>query len=79
MRLSVPYAWVAALAAEYGAIECNWRESDRAFTGFVAEVWFAEPAGEFAQRWAQVIGYHVRSRQTIDGPAPYVLSIPVIV
>ncbi|MFM2431138.1 MAG: hypothetical protein RLZZ511_2351 [Cyanobacteriota bacterium] len=78
MRLSVPYAWVAALAAEYGAIDCSWRESDRAFTGFVAEVWFEQPAGEFAQRWAKVIGYHIRSRQPADGPARYMLSIPVV-
>ncbi len=39
-RLSVPFDFVATLAAEFGAVECCWRESDRSFTGFVAEVWF---------------------------------------
>jgi hypothetical protein len=77
--IPVPYEFVAALAAEYGAIECCWRESDRAFTGFVAEVWFATPAGEFAQRWAKVVGYPIKSRRTDDGPADYVLSIPVAI
>jgi hypothetical protein len=52
----VPYEYVAALAEEYGAVQCCWRESDRAFTGFVAEIWFAAPAGEFAQRWAKIVG-----------------------
>ena len=75
--VAVPYRFVATLAAEYGAIDCFWRESDRSFTGFVAEVWFANPAGEFAQRWAKVIGYSIRSRHLSDGPGSYVLSIPV--
>ncbi len=74
----VPYEWVAALAEEYGAVQCCWRESDRAFTGFVAEIWFAHPAGEFAHHWAKIVGYPIRSRVTDDGPAPYVLSIPVV-
>jgi hypothetical protein len=76
--LAVPYEFVANLAAEHGAIDCCWRESDRAFTGFVAEVWFTHPAGEFAHRWAKVIGYSIRSRICTDGPARYMLSIPVI-
>ncbi len=76
MRI-VPYQFVAILAEEYGAVECCWRESEHSFTGFVAEVWFANPAGEFAQRWARVIGYHIRTRCQIEGPAPYVVSIPV--
>jgi hypothetical protein len=77
MQQSVPYEFVAALAAEYGAVQCCWRESDRAFTGFVAEIWFANPAGEFACRWAKIVGYPIRSRVTADGPARYVLSVPV--
>jgi len=36
--LFVPFQFVADLAAQFGAVECFWRESDRAFTGFVAEV-----------------------------------------
>jgi hypothetical protein len=75
--VAVPYPLVAALAIEYGAIDCCWRESDRSFTGFVAEVWFAQPAGEFAHRWAKVIGYSIRSRALTDGPGRYMLSIPV--
>lgn len=74
---TVPYRFVAILAEEYGAIDYCWRESDCSFTGFVAEVWFAQPAGEFAQRWAQVIGYHILTRCPSEGPAPYVVSIPV--
>jgi hypothetical protein len=77
-RLCVPYAFVAALAADYGAVECCWRESDRAFTGFVAEVWFDQPAGEFARHWAKIVGYSIRSRAVSEGPANYVLSIPVV-
>lgn len=36
---SVPFEFVSALAAQFGAIECCWRESERSFTGFAAEVW----------------------------------------
>jgi hypothetical protein len=45
---SVPFSFVAGLAAEFGAVESFWRESGRSpdgaehhrsFTGFVAEVW----------------------------------------
>ena len=77
--VAVPYQYVATLAEEYGAIECCWRESERSFTGFVAEVWFTQPAGEFAHRWAKVIGYQIKSRCANDGPGQYVLSIPVAV
>ncbi|HEY9663179.1 MAG TPA: hypothetical protein V6C65_32440 [Allocoleopsis sp.] len=72
----VPYDVVAGLAAEYGAIECCWRESERSFTGFVAEVWFNQLPSDFAQRWATVIGYAVKVRRREDGPAPFSVSIP---
>jgi hypothetical protein len=75
--VAVPYAWVATLAAEYGAIDCCWRESDRAFTGFVAEIWFAQPAGEFGHKCAKLVGYPIRTRCTSDGPGAYVMSVPV--
>jgi hypothetical protein len=60
--LFVPFQFVADLATQFGAVECFWRESDRAFTGFVAQVWFDDRrvAGEFAVRWARVVGYHIR-------------------
>ncbi|MBE9029447.1 hypothetical protein IQ266_06675 [filamentous cyanobacterium LEGE 11480] len=74
---AVPYRFVATLAEEYGAIQCCWRESERSFTGFVAEVWFAKPMGDFAQRWASVIGYQIRTRCASEGPGAYVMSIPV--
>lgn len=48
--LSVPFEFVQGLAAEFGACECFWRESDRAFTGFVAEVWFSALPGDLAVR-----------------------------
>lgn len=77
--VAVPYEYVATLAEAHGAIDCCWRESERSFTGFVAEVWFAQPAGEFAQGWAKVIGYQIKSRSVSEGPGSYVLSIPVVV
>lgn len=46
----VPYEFVQSLAAEFGAVECFWRESERSFTGFVAEVWFELLPSEFAAR-----------------------------
>jgi hypothetical protein len=39
---AVSYEFISGLAAEFGAVECCWRESERSFTGFVAEVWFAQ-------------------------------------
>jgi hypothetical protein len=47
---SVPFAFVAGLAVEFGAVECFWREFDRSFMGFVAEVWFESCPREFAVR-----------------------------
>jgi hypothetical protein len=75
----VDYALVAGLAEEYGAIECCWRESDRSFTGFVAEVWFDELPSEFATNWAAVIGYAVKVRQPPDGIAKFAVSVPCLV
>lgn len=80
-RVSVPFQFVSALAVEFGAVECFWRESDHAFTGFVAEVWFSElrSAGEFARRWAAVVGYSVLVRSVSSGPARFAVSVPVVV
>ena len=47
---SVPFEFVSGLAAEFGAVECCWRESERSFTGYVAECWFGFLPTFFAQR-----------------------------
>jgi hypothetical protein len=74
---SVPFEFVAGLAAEFGAVECCWRESDRSFTGFVAEVWFSSLPSQFASRWSAVIGYLVRVRCVSVGPDRFAVSVPV--
>jgi len=77
--LAVPFEFVQGLAAEFGAVECAWRESDRSFTGFVAEVWFAELPSVFASRWASVVGYFVLVRCLPSGPGRFAVSVPVSV
>ncbi len=78
---SVPFAFVSALAADFEAVDCFWRESDSSFTGFVAEVWFSElsVAGQFAVKWAEVVGYLIKVRCPAVGPGRFVVSVPVIV
>ena len=78
---SVPFEFVSALAADFEAVDCFWRESDVAFTGFVAEVWFSELglAGQFATKWAAVVGYAVKVRCPAVGPGRFVVSVPVVV
>lgn len=76
---SVPFQFVAALATEFGAVECCWRESERSFTGFVAEVWFDQLPGGFARRWAAVVGRSVLIRSVHSGPGHFVVSVPVAV
>ena len=75
-RYSVPFEFVANLAIEFGSVECFWRESDRSFTGFVAEVWFDVYPGDFAWGWAKVVSYPVRVRRVRSGPAKFTVSIP---
>ncbi|NET31363.1 MAG: hypothetical protein F6K19_05095 [Cyanothece sp. SIO1E1] len=78
--LSVPFEFVDGLAREYGAVECSWRESSRSFTGFVAEVWFAELPREFAVRWARVVSYRFCLVRCVSaGPARFVISVPCVV
>jgi len=80
--LSVPFEFVSVLAADFEAVDCFWRESDSSFTGFVAEVWFSELrlAGEFAVKWAAVVGYLVKVRcPSASGPGRFVVSVPVVV
>jgi hypothetical protein len=74
--LHVPFEFVQGLAAEFGAVESAWRESDRSFTGFVAEVWFAELPSGFASRWAAVVGYFVLVRSVSSGPGRFAVSVP---
>lgn len=73
---SVPFEFVSGLAAEFGAVECFWRESDRSFTGFVAEVWFASLPSGFAARWSEVVGYSVLVRCPASGPGRFAVSVP---
>ena len=75
--LAVPFEFVQGLAAEFGAVECAWRESDRSFTGFVAEVWFTELPSVFASRWASVVGYFVLVRSVSSGPGRFAVLVPV--
>jgi hypothetical protein len=71
--------FVADLATEFGAVKCCWRESDRAFTGFVAEVWFSESrsTSEFAVKWTGVVGYPIKVRCVESSPARFAASVPV--
>lgn len=75
----VPFSFVCSLAAEFGAVDCFWRESSRSFTGFVAEVWFDSLPSDFAQRWSRVVGYSVLVRCPSSGPARFAVSVPVSV
>lgn len=75
----VPFSLVSGLAAEFGAVECCWRESSRSFTGFVAEVWFVELPREFAVKWSEVVGYSVLVRCVSSGPARFAVSVPCVV
>lgn len=77
--LSVPFEFVQGLAAEFGACECFWRESERSFTGFVAEVCFSALPGDFAARWSAVVGYSVLVRCPDVGPGRFVVSVPCVV
>lgn len=74
--ISVPFEFVRGLALEFGCVDCWWRESDRSFTGFVAEVWFDSLPRDFAVRWAAVVGYSVRVRSREDGPGKFAVSVP---
>lgn len=76
---SVPFEFVQGFAAEFGAVECYWRESDRSFTGFVAEVWFSRLPSEFAAKWSAVVGYSVLVRSVSCGPGRFAVSVPCTV
>lgn len=74
--LPVPFDFVASLAADFGAVSCSWRESDRSFSGFVAEVWFDSLPSDFAVRWSGVVGYSVLVRCVSSGPGRFCVSVP---
>ena len=76
---SVPLKFVSGRASEFSAIECCWRESERSFTGYVAECWFVPLPSAFAGKWAAVVGYQVRVRCVAAGPARFAVSVPVVV
>ena len=57
---------------------CWRRESERSFTGYVAECWFAQLPSAFASKWAAVVGYQVRVR-CVPGPARFAVSVPMVV
>ncbi|NES69774.1 MAG: hypothetical protein F6K24_33450 [Okeania sp. SIO2D1] len=78
-ELAVPFEFVSVLAEEFGAVECFWRCSERSFSGFVAEVWFAQLPGDFAVRWAAVVGRAVVVRCVSSGPARFAVSVPCCV
>ena len=77
---SVPFEFVSGLAAEFSCSECAWRESDRSFTGYVAECWFQQLPSSFAARWASVVGYSVLVRSMpAGGFGRFVVSVPCTV
>ncbi|NJO81273.1 MAG: hypothetical protein HC827_24140 [Cyanobacteria bacterium RM1_2_2] len=76
---SVPYSLIADIADQFNAVDCVWRESERSFTGFVAEVWFDELPSEFAIKWAEVVGYAVKVRRVDRGVARFAVSVPCVV
>ena len=80
MSILVDYGTVSCLAEDCGAVECCWRESDRSFTGFVAECWFGSgsAAGQFAARYARVVGRSVLVRRvsTCSAPGGWCVSAP---
>lgn len=75
---TVSYSLIAMIAAEYGAVDCCWRESERSFTGFVAEVWFNELPDQFASKWAEAVGYPVKVRVR-EGLARFAVSVSCVV
>jgi hypothetical protein len=78
MRCSVPFQFITALAIEFGAVDCFWRESERSFTGYVAEVWFEQMPSDFAVRWAAVVGSAIRVRCATAGPSRFTASVPCL-
>jgi hypothetical protein len=74
----VPFEFVAGVAAQFGAVECFWRESDNSFTGFVAEVWFNAIPRQFAIKWAAVVGYPIKvAAVSCSAPGRFVARVPV--
>lgn len=82
MSRIIPYYEVAKIAYRIGATEVFWRESQRSYTGFVAEIWFNYFPESFRKNCETVLNHFVAVRKLddeVDGPAPYVMSVPVAV
>jgi hypothetical protein len=77
MRRKIPFQLIAQVALKLGAVEVFWQESDRAFTGFVAEVWFDAIEPEFAVFCARAVGYPILMRPMSEGIARFMISVPV--
>ncbi|BAQ63954.1 hypothetical protein [Geminocystis sp. NIES-3709] len=76
-RLNVPYAMIAVIADQLGAIEVYWRESDRSYTGYVAEVWFDKLPSEFSYLWSQTVNTSILVRKIEE--LGFSISIPCTV
>ncbi|WP_196215574.1 hypothetical protein [Cyanobacterium aponinum] len=74
-QLKVDYPMIAVIAQNSGAMEFYWRESDRSYTGYVAEVWFQQLPSEFAYLWSQAIGESILVRKVSEMNS-YCVSIP---
>lgn len=77
-RQALPYEVIRQFAEAAGAVECLWRESDRSFSGYVAEVWFSDlkSAGEFARVCSDRIGINCKIRATSEGPTQFYVTVP---
>lgn len=74
---AIPYNDVATVVTKYfGAYDVFWRESDRSFSGYVAECWFTTSPGDLATKFAKLVGYRITVRRIDDY---YMMSIPTTV
>jgi hypothetical protein len=71
--VSVDLDIVFEFAVQLGAVGFSVRESQRSFTGSVAEIWL-EDVGEVAAQFAALVGREIVSRR-VGGC--FVLSVPV--
>jgi hypothetical protein len=72
--VSVDLDIVFEFAVELGASGVLVRESQRSFTGSVAEIWLDERVNEIAAQFAALVGREIVSRHI---GAFWVLSVPV--
>ena len=72
--VSVDLDIVFEFAVQLGAVGFSVRESQRSFTGSVAEIWLEARVGEVAPQFAALVGREVVSRRV---KGCFVLSVPV--